>query len=98
VMDITGVPVVDSQVANHLAQACEAARLMGAMVVMTGISSEIALTLVTIGAHLRGVRTVGDLQGGIELIERSLAKRSLTNGASVATPTDDGEALAAGEA
>ena len=70
VMDITGVPVVDSKVANHLAQACEAARLMGAMVVMTGISSEIALTLVTIGAQLRGVHTVGDLQGGIEEIER----------------------------
>jgi anti-anti-sigma regulatory factor len=76
VMDITGVPVVDSKVANHLAQACEAARLMGALVVMTGISSEIALTLVTIGAQLRGVRTVGDLQGGIEEIERFLAARS----------------------
>jgi rsbT co-antagonist protein RsbR len=76
VMDITGVPIVDSKVANHLAQACEAARLMGALVVMTGISSEIALTLVTMGAQLRGVRTVGDLQGGIELIERLLAHES----------------------
>ena len=38
VMDITGVPIVDSRVANHLAQACEAARLMGALVVLTGIS------------------------------------------------------------
>ncbi|HEY3234921.1 MAG TPA: STAS domain-containing protein [Polyangiaceae bacterium] len=80
VMDITGVPIVDSKVANHLAQACEAARLMGALVVMTGISSEIALTLVTIGAQLQGVRTVGDLQGGIELIERFLATGS-TSGA-----------------
>lgn len=83
VMDITGVPVVDSKVANHLAQACEAARLMGAMVVMTGISSEIALTLVTIGAQLRGVHTVGDLQGGIEEIERFLV-----NGAGVHDPHD----------
>jgi anti-anti-sigma regulatory factor len=74
VMDITGVPIVDSKVANHLAQACEAARLMGALVVMTGISSDIALTLVTIGAELHGVRTVGDLQGGIEEVERFLAK------------------------
>jgi rsbT co-antagonist protein RsbR len=73
VMDITGVPVVDSKVANHLAQACEAARLMGALVVMTGISSEIALTLVTIGAELRGVRTLGDLQSGIEEVDRFLA-------------------------
>lgn len=73
VMDITGVPIVDSKVANHLAQACEAARLMGALVVMTGISPHIAQTLVTIGAQLRGVRTVGDLQGGIEEVERYLA-------------------------
>ncbi len=81
VMDITGVPIVDSKVANHLAQACEAARLMGALVVMTGISSEIAQTLVTIGAQLRGVRTVGDLQGGIEEIERFLAQDGLTSDA-----------------
>lgn len=73
VMDITGVPIVDSKVANHLAQACEAARLMGALVVLSGISPDIAQTLVTIGAQLRGVRTVGDLQGGIEEIERYLA-------------------------
>jgi rsbT co-antagonist protein RsbR len=73
VMDITGVPIVDSKVANHIAQACEAARLMGALVVLTGISPDIAQTLVTIGAQLRGVRTVGDLQGGIEEIEHFLA-------------------------
>lgn len=73
VMDITGVPIVDSKVANHIAQACEAARLMGALVVLTGISPDIAQTLVTIGAQLRGVRTLGDLQGGIEEVERFLA-------------------------
>lgn len=73
VMDITGVPLVDSKVANHLAQACEAARLMGAWVVMTGISAEIAQTLVTIGAELRGVRTLGDLQAGMDEVERYLA-------------------------
>lgn len=73
VMDITGVPIVDSKVANHIAQACEAARLMGCRVVLTGISAEIAQTLVTIGAELRGVRTLGDLQSGIEEVERFLS-------------------------
>ena len=73
VMDITGVPIVDSKVANHIAQACEAARLMGCRVVLTGISPEIAQTLVTIGAELRGVRTLGDLQSGIEEVERFLS-------------------------
>jgi rsbT co-antagonist protein RsbR len=66
VMDITGVPIVDSKVANHIVQACEAARLMGARVILTGISSDIAQALVGIGAVLHGVQTIGDLQGGIE--------------------------------
>lgn len=72
VMDVTGVPIVDSKVANHLVQACEAARLMGSTVIVTGISPEIAQALVTIGAELRNVRTVGDLQGGIEEANRIL--------------------------
>lgn len=70
VMDVTGVPIVDSKVAKHLAQTCESARLMGAMVIVTGISQEIAQTLVTIGADLASVRTLGDLQSGIEEVER----------------------------
>lgn len=73
VMDVTGVPIVDSKVARHLAQTCESARLMGATVIVTGISQEIAQTLVTIGADLSSVRTLGDLQSGIEEVERFLA-------------------------
>jgi anti-anti-sigma factor len=73
VMDVTGVPLVDSKVAKHLAQTCEAARLMGATVLITGISPEIAMTLVTIGAELTGVRTLGDLQSGIEAIDQILS-------------------------
>jgi rsbT co-antagonist protein RsbR len=48
-MDITGVPSVDSEVANHLVQTIEAARLMGASVIVTGLSAGVAQTLVTIG-------------------------------------------------
>jgi rsbT co-antagonist protein RsbR len=48
VIDITGVPTIDSNVANHLVQTVEASRLMGATVIVTGLSSEIAQTLVTI--------------------------------------------------
>lgn len=73
VMDITGVPIVDSKVANHLVQACEAARLMGARVILSGVSSEIAQALVTLGADLPGIQTVVDLQTGIEEAERLLA-------------------------
>jgi rsbT co-antagonist protein RsbR len=72
VIDITGVPEIDSTVANHLVQTVEASRLMGASVIITGLSSEIALTLVTIGVDLSKMNAVGDLQGGIELAERLL--------------------------
>jgi len=72
VMDITGVPSVDVTVANHLVQTVEAARLLGAMVIVTGLSPEIAGTLVTIGVDLSKMNTVGDLQGGIEEAERFL--------------------------
>src|SRR6266436_5953910 len=72
VVDITGVPAIDSSVANHLVQTVEASRLMGAGVIITGLSSEIAQTLVTIGVDLSKINTVGDLQGGIEEAERLL--------------------------
>jgi rsbT co-antagonist protein RsbR len=72
VMDITGVPTVDSTVANHLVQTVEASRLMGASIIITGLSSEIAQTLVTIGVDLSKMTAVGDLQGGIEQAERLL--------------------------
>jgi rsbT co-antagonist protein RsbR len=72
VIDITGVPAVDSTVANHLVQTVDASRLMGATVIVTGLSAEIAQTLVTIGVDLARMKTVGDLQGGIEEAERLL--------------------------
>jgi rsbT co-antagonist protein RsbR len=72
VMDITGVPAIDSPIANRLVQTVEAARLLGATVIVTGLSPEIAQTLVTIGVELGKMNTVGDLQGGIELAERLL--------------------------
>jgi rsbT co-antagonist protein RsbR len=75
VIDITGVPVMDANVANHLVQTVEATRLLGALVIITGLSPEIALTLVTIGVDLGKINTVGDLQGGIEEAERLLGYR-----------------------
>ena len=72
VMDITGVAAIDANVANNLVQMADASRLMGATVIVTGLSSEIAQTLVTIGVDLSKMNTVGDLQGGIEEAERLL--------------------------
>lgn len=72
VIDVTGVPQIDSTVANNLVQTVEASRLMGASVIITGMSPEIAQTLVTIGVDLSKMNAVGDLQGGIEEAERLL--------------------------
>lgn len=72
VIDITGVPTMDEKIANHLVQTVDAARLLGASVILTGLSTEIAQTLVTIGVDLTKIITVGDLQGGIEEAERKL--------------------------
>jgi len=77
VLDITGVPYIDSPVANHLVQTVEAARLLGATVIVTGLSPEIAQTLVNIGVDLGKMNTVGDLQGGIEEAERLLGYKVL---------------------
>ena len=79
VMDITGVPAVDSTVANHLVQTVEASRLLGATVIVTGLSPEIAQTLVTIGVDLAKMNTVGDLQGGIEEAERVLGYKVISS-------------------
>ncbi len=83
VIDITGVPTIDSTVANNLVLTVEASRLMGASVIITGLSSEIAQTLVTIGVDLSKVNAVGDLQGGIEEAERLLGYEVTTRPESV---------------
>ena len=72
VIDITGAPDVDETVANHLVQTVDASRLMGASVIITGLSPTIAQTLVTIGVDLSKMNTIGDLQGGLEEAERLL--------------------------
>jgi rsbT co-antagonist protein RsbR len=75
VIDVTGVPMVDTAVANHLLQASEAAKLMGATVVVTGISAAMAQTLTSLGAALPDAQTVVDLQEGLAVIERALGYR-----------------------
>src|SRR6478735_2063445 len=80
VVDITGVPDIDETVANHLVETVDASRLMGAGVIVTGLSAEIAQTLVTIGVDLSKLSTVGDLQGGIEEAERVLGFKVIRSG------------------
>lgn len=78
VMDITGVPAVDSKVANHLLQTVEASRLMGASVIVSGLSPEIAQTLVTLGVDLSKLKAVADLQRAIAEADRLLGYKVIT--------------------
>ena len=66
ILDITGVPVVDTQVANALLHAAQAVKLLGAQVVLTGIRPEVAQTVVQLGIDLRHLVTRSTLQAGIE--------------------------------
>lgn len=65
ILDITGVPIVDTQVAQAFIQAAQAVKLLGAQVMLTGIQPQIAQTLVHLGVDLRGIQTCGSLQAGI---------------------------------
>ncbi|WP_434428042.1 STAS domain-containing protein [Nannocystis pusilla] len=65
ILDVTGVSMVDSAVANGLVQAARAVRLLGAQVVLTGIRAEVAGTLVGLGLELDGLVVRGTLQSGI---------------------------------
>jgi rsbT co-antagonist protein RsbR len=65
IIDITGVQVVDTQVANALIQAAQAVQLLGAQVILTGIGPVMAQTLVHLGVDLSGIVTRSTLQNGI---------------------------------
>jgi anti-anti-sigma factor len=65
IVDITGVSIVDTQVAQALISAAQAVRLLGAQVMLTGIQPQIAQTLVHLGVDLGSIQTHGSLQAGI---------------------------------
>ncbi len=65
ILDITGVPLVDSDVASHLHKTIQAARLKGARTIVTGISDAVAEIIVDLGIDWRGIETLSDLQTGL---------------------------------
>jgi PAS domain S-box-containing protein len=71
ILDITGVSVVDTQVADTFIRASQAVSLLGAQVVLTGIRPEVAQTLVQLGVDLRSIITRGTLQDGISYALRN---------------------------
>jgi Anti-anti-sigma regulatory factor (antagonist of anti-sigma factor) len=65
IIDITGVQMVDTQVANALIRTAQAVKLLGAQVILTGISAKMAQTLTHLKTDLRGIITRSTLQSGI---------------------------------
>ncbi|NTU81811.1 MAG: STAS domain-containing protein [Chloroflexales bacterium] len=65
ILDITGVPLVDTYVASALLQAARAVTLLGCRVVLVGVSSEVAQTLVQLGIDLRHIVTLANLKAGL---------------------------------
>ena len=67
IIDISGIPIVDSLVARHLITAANAAKLMGAECLITGIRAKISQTLVQLGVDLSGIVTRTSLADGLQL-------------------------------
>jgi rsbT co-antagonist protein RsbR len=66
-LDITGVPTIDTQTAQHVIETISAVRLMGAEVVLTGVRPAIAQALVHLGIDLSNVTTRPSLAGGLRM-------------------------------
>lgn len=81
IIDITGVPVVDTGVASSLIQSAQAIRLLGAQTFISGIRPEVAQTLVGLGVELNGIQTHGSLQQSIsyaaDYVETSMRNQGL---------------------
>jgi ABC-type sugar transport system substrate-binding protein/anti-anti-sigma regulatory factor len=75
ILDITGVPIVDSGVANHLNKSIQAARLKGAQTIVTGIADAVAEAIVDLGIDWSGVETLADLQAGLKVALVSMGLR-----------------------
>ena len=77
-VDITGVPMVDTRTAQHLLEAIAAVRLLGAQLVLTGVRPTIAQTLVHLGIDLEGVVTRASLEAGLRFAMESMHLQDAT--------------------
>jgi rsbT co-antagonist protein RsbR len=78
ILDVTGVSMVDSGVANHLNKTVQAARLKGARTIVTGISDAVAETIVDLGIDWSGIETLADLQTGLIVALNNLGIRLIS--------------------
>jgi rsbT co-antagonist protein RsbR len=96
ILDITAVPVVDTAVAKHLLETVAAARLLGAEVLLVGISTRTAITLVHLGVDLSGVITRTTMAKGLDLAFARLGLEVVSRRGAIRPPVEpsfDGEAI-----
>jgi len=82
-IDVTGVPVMDTSVARHILKTVAAAEMLGTRVVLTGISPSTAQTMVKLGIDMSGVPTRASLKGGMALA-LSMTRRAIVDTAAAA--------------
>jgi rsbT co-antagonist protein RsbR len=75
ILDIAGVPVVDTKVADHILKTTAAVQLLGAQTILTGISASVARTVVQLGVEITRMYTRAKLSEGIELALSIVGKR-----------------------
>jgi rsbT co-antagonist protein RsbR len=71
IIDLTGLAAVDTAIGQRLVLAASTARLLGANVLITGLSTENSIALARLGTGLEGIQTLGTLEDGIEEAGRS---------------------------
>lgn len=90
IIDIAGVPVVDTRVADHLLKTTAAVRLLGAQTILTGITAQVARTMVQLGLDISSMHTVSRLSDGIELALGIVGKRIQDSAPAVPVPAAGG--------
>ncbi|HYF62273.1 MAG TPA: STAS domain-containing protein [Herpetosiphonaceae bacterium] len=80
ILDISGVPVIDTQVAQYLLQTIQAATLLGCRCIVIGISPEIAQTVVQLGIDLRTLETTATIQDGLKIAFQALGYSVVAGG------------------
>lgn len=90
IIDIAGVPVVDTRVADHLLKTTAAVRLLGAQTILTGITAQVARTMVQLGVDISSMHTVSRLSDGIELA-LGIVGKVITDAKPVPAAPKDGE-------